>query len=253
MKPPAAAQWRVDLNADVGEGWPDGEILPFVTSANVACGAHAGDDATMRATLALARRHAVVAGAHPGFPDREGFGRRVTTRDPGAIERLVAAQVAALAAIAGEAGVALAHVKPHGALYNLSAVDAGVARTVARAVRAVLPDARLVGLAGSCSLVAAREVGLVALAEAFVDRGYRADGTLAARGTPGALLDDPEAAALRAVALARGEPIATVDGSAIVVPCDTLCLHGDVPDAAATARAVRRALEAAGVAVAPPV
>jgi UPF0271 protein len=227
-------------------------VLPFVTSASVACGGHAGDEATMRATVRLALRHGVRIGAHPGFPDRDGFGRRVTTRDAGEIAALVAAQVAALAAIAAAEGAALGHVKPHGALYNLSAADPEVAAAIARAVRAALPGGRLVGLAGSCSLVAARDVGLEALAEGFVDRGYRADGTLAPRGVPGALLDDPAQAARRAVALARGAALATVDGAAIVVRCDTLCVHGDAPGAGATARAVRQALASAGVEVAAP-
>ncbi|MEW6271058.1 MAG: LamB/YcsF family protein, partial [Thermodesulfobacteriota bacterium] len=147
---------RIDLNADVGEGWADADVMPFVTSASIACGAHAGDEHTMRAALALARAHGVAAGAHPGFPDRDGFGRRITTRDAAEIERLVAEQISTLAALAAREGVALAHVKPHGALYNLAAADEAVADAVARAVARTLPAARLFGRAGSCSLVRAR-------------------------------------------------------------------------------------------------
>lgn len=244
---------RIDLNADVGEGARDGEVLRFVSSANVACGGHAGDEATMRATVRLALRHGVRVGAHPGFPDRAGFGRTVTTRDVSAIESLVAEQVRALAEIARAEGATLAHVKPHGALYNLSARDPVIAAAVARAVRAAAPGVRLVGLAASRSLDAARDAGLTALAEGFVDRGYRADGTLAPRDGEGALVEDPAEAARRALALARGEAIATVDGAPLVLRCDTLCLHGDTPGAPRIARAVRAALDAAGVLVAAPV
>jgi UPF0271 protein len=237
----------IDLNADVGEGYDDQAILPLVTSANVACGAHAGDEATARATLRLCRAHGVAVGAHPGFDDRAGFGRRVTTQDPGAIAELVARQIAWLAALATGEQVALTHVKPHGGLYNLSAVDRTVADAIARTLARVAPGTRLIGLAGSFSLAAAADAGLDAVGEAFVDRGYLGDGTLAPRDRPGAVITDAAEAARRALHIARREPIETVDGARIVLRAGTLCLHGDTPGAAAHARAVRAALLGAGI------
>ncbi|HEY8513917.1 MAG TPA: 5-oxoprolinase subunit PxpA [Candidatus Binatia bacterium] len=244
---PGRRRARIDLNADVGEGYADAEVMPFVTSANVACGAHAGDAATMRATVLLARAHGVAVGAHPGFPDRAGFGRTITTRSPEEIERLVVEQVERLAAIAARQGVTLAHVKPHGALYNLAAVDDEVADAVARATARVLPGTRLFGLAGSRGLERARAAGLVAVAEAFADRAYLEDGTLAPRTLPGAVIEDPRRTAERAVRLACEGRIETLDGDELALEADTLCLHGDTPGAGATARAVHAALRDAGV------
>lgn len=243
---------RIDLNADVGEGCDDAAVVPLVTSANVSCGAHAGDDVVIRATLRVARAHAVAVGAHPSFPDRAGFGRRITTRDPLAISDLVAGQIAHLAGLAAAEGVVLTHVKPHGALYSLAARERGIADALARGVARVLPGTRLVLLAGSTALAAARHAGLVPVAEAFVDRAYLHDGSLAPRDVAGAVIEDVGDAVRRAVALARREPIPTLDGRLLHVSADTLCLHGDTPGAAARARAVRDALAAAGVRLAPP-
>jgi UPF0271 protein len=242
---------RIDLNADVGEGCDDAAMVPLVTSANVSCGAHAGDDDVIRGTLRVARAHAVAVGAHPSFPDRAGFGRRITTRDPRAIADLVAAQIAHLAGLASAEGVVLAHVKPHGALYNLAAAERDVADAVARGVARELPGTRLVLLAGCPGLPAARDAGLVPVAEAFVDRTYLDDGSLVPRDRPGAVIEDVGVAARQALALARGEPIASLDGRTLHVAADTLCLHGDSPGAALRARAVRDALARAGVRVAP--
>lgn len=252
MTTDAARAPRIDLNADVGEGCDDAALVPLVSSVNVSCGAHAGDDATSRATIRIARAHDVAVGAHPSFPDRDGFGRRVTTRDPDAIADLVAAQVEHLAAIASAEGATLAHVKPHGALYNLAAADRRVADAVARGTARVLPGTRLLVLAGSLALDAARDAGLVPVAEAFVDREYLDDGTLAPRERAGAVVESLETATARAVALALREPIASLDGRSLRIRADTLCLHGDTPGAAARARAVRAALDAAGIRVAPP-
>ncbi len=240
---------RIDLNADVGEGLPDDEaILACVTSANVACGAHAGDAATIARTIALAARHGVAVGAHPGYPDREGFGRHELGLTPAAIERLVAEQVAVLLAACEAADVPLAHVKAHGALYNRAARDPDVAAAVARGVAAVAPDAVLVVLAGSVAVAAARAAGLAVAEEAFADRAYEADGSLRSRALPGAVLDSPAAAAAQAVAIARGAiPLAEAGGGELVVRADTVCVHGDLPGAAARAVAVRAALIAAGV------
>jgi UPF0271 protein len=249
---PTVVGRRIDLNADVGEGYRDDELLALVTSANVACGAHAGDAATMRATVRLARALGVRVGAHPGFADRAGFGRRIGSRDPAVIADLVAAQIAALARIAAEEGVTLAHVKPHGALYNLAAIDDEVADAVAATVARCAPGAHLMGLAGSRALHAARRHGVIAEAEGFADRGYLGDGTLAPRERAGALLDAPADAARQAVRLACDGAVTTLDGATLTLQVDTLCLHGDAPDAAARARAVRVALLDASVRLSPP-
>jgi 5-oxoprolinase (ATP-hydrolysing) subunit A len=242
---------RIDLNADVGEGFADHGVIPFVTSASIACGGHAGDQATMRRAAALAVAHRVTIGAHPGFPDRPRFGRAVTTRDPSDIEELIVAQVAELGRQIETLGARIAFVKPHGALYNLAADDEQVAQAVARAVRRALPDGRLVLLAGSRALAVASRAGVPAVAEGFVDRGYLSTGMLAPRGTSGASIADADEAAERALALARGRSIPTVDGGEIVLEIDTLCLHGDGPNARAVAERVRRRLDSAGLIVAP--
>jgi 5-oxoprolinase (ATP-hydrolysing) subunit A len=247
----------IDLNADVGESygaWVMGDdegLLPLVTSANIACGAHAGDPAVMARTVALAARFGVVAGAHPGYPDRDGFGRRDLEMTSDELEASLLAQLGALAAIASAAGVTLRHVKPHGALYNRAAADAAIAETVARALRRFSDQLMLVGLAGSAMLAAGRAEGLAVAGEGFADRAYEADGTLRSRRLPGAVHSDPRVVAAQAVAIACKRQVRTLDGSLVAVEADTICLHGDTPNAPALARAVRQALEAAGVAISP--
>jgi len=242
----------IDLNADVGEGYDDEPLLEFLSSVNVACGGHTGDEASMHDTVERAAAAGLCIGAHPSFEDREGFGRRVTTRDPETIEQLVSEQTLRLAATARAQGVSLSHVKPHGALYNLAAADRQVADAVARGVRRADPSLALVGLAGSHSLLAARDLGLAAVAEGFVDRGYDDDGFLAPRDHPGGLIAHPEATAARAVALATRGELTSVTGRRLRVSAETLCLHGDTPGAVAIARSVRAALEDAGVCLAAP-
>lgn len=242
----------IDLNADVGEGYDDASLFPHLSSVNVACGAHAGDEATMRLTVERAAAAGLAIGAHPSFPDREGFGRRVTTRDPEAIRDLVRTQTGRLAQIAASLGVDLTHVKPHGALYALAARDQQIAEAVACGVRDVGTSYALVGLAGSRSAEAARTVDLIPLDEAFVDRAYRDDRTLVPRSERGAVLHDPHVVAARAVALARGAPIESLDGVPIAVSAHTLCLHGDTDGAPTLAQAVARALRDAGVRVTRP-
>jgi UPF0271 protein len=239
---------RIDLNADVGEGCgDDAALLALVTSANVACGFHAGDPASMARTVSAAAKAGVAVGAHPSFPDREGFGRRPMQRSPAEVEADVLDQVRALHAICRAHGARLAHVKPHGALYNQAAVDAELAAAIARAVRAVDPRLALVGLASSRSLrQAAAAFGLRYAAEAFADRAYAADGTRA-----GALIESAAAAAAQAVRIATRGEVAAVDGALVRLEADTLCLHGDTPGAVDLARAVRAALLGAGVAIAP--
>ncbi|HVL91148.1 MAG TPA: 5-oxoprolinase subunit PxpA [Actinomycetota bacterium] len=240
----------IDLNADVAEGADDAALYSIVTSVNIACGAHAGDDETMRDAVARAREHGVAIGAHPGYPDRDSMGRRALAIPPQEIARLMVEQIAALDRIVSRAGLRIRHVKPHGALYNQAAADAAIARAIASAVAAFDPALTLVGLAGSEMLAAGRAAGLEVAGEAFADRGYRADGTLLPRDEPGALIQDPVRAAAQAVALARGEPVPAGDGS-VVVEADTVCLHGDTPGAVRNAVSVRAALEAAGIKVAP--
>jgi UPF0271 protein len=250
---------RIDLNADVGEHDDAATVLlerslfGTVTSVNVACGFHAGSPDIMRRTLALARETGVAVGAHPGFRDADGFGRRDQPVVPRSIENLVAYQVGALVALARAEGLAVTHVKPHGALYNQAARDEDVAEAVASAVRDVDPSLHLVALAGSCLERAGAAVGLRVVPEGFVDRGYRGDGTLVPRGHDGALVTNPAAAGRRAVSIARDGRVIAEDGTPVVLRVETLCVHGDTPGALQLARAARAALEDAGLTVAAPV
>jgi UPF0271 protein len=240
----------IDLNCDVGEGaGADAALMPLVSSANVACGGHAGDEASMAATVRLARRHGVAVGAHPSYPDRAGFGRRRLARSLAEVRADVAAQIRALAAVCRREGVPLVHVKPHGALYNAAAGEEDLARAVAEGVREVDPGLVVVCLAGSPMAAVVRALGLACAEEAFADRGYTSRGTLVPRGEPGALLDDPEVVAARASRLARERTVVAVDGAVVPVRADTLCLHGDTPGAAALAGAIRARLARDGVEV----
>lgn len=244
---------RIDLNCDVGEGaGRDAELMPHVTSANIACGAHAGDPITMRETLSLAALHGVAAGAHPGYPDREGFGRQALDMTPGEIYDTVAKQVEALREIAREVGIPMAHVKPHGALYNDAAADAHVALAVVRAVRDIDPNLLLYGLAGSRLITEAEQLGLRVVAEAFADRAYEPDGSLTPRGSEGAMIHDPDRAAERVLRMLKDGVVLTTDGTDIRLHADTVCIHGDGPHAVGLARAVRAALMDAGIRVAAP-
>lgn len=238
----------IDLNSDVGEGaGDDGVIIPLVTSVNVACGFHAGDPDSIRRTLRLAKRHGVAVGAHPSYPDREGFGRRPMARGGEALQGDLLYQLGALSALCRAEGVALTHVKPHGALYNAAAGDPALASDIARAVLAFDPSLRVVCLAGSAMIEVVREFGLRCAGEAFADRGYRPDGSLQPRELPGALVEAVDEVADRALQMARDRVVVAVDGALVGVAADTLCLHGDTPGAARMAAAVRSRLLAAGV------
>ncbi|HEY6507348.1 MAG TPA: 5-oxoprolinase subunit PxpA [Vicinamibacterales bacterium] len=247
----------VDLNADVGESigvhhYGDDEgVMPFITSANIACGFHAGDPGVMRAAVALALAHGVSVGAHPGLPDLVGFGRREMQVSPRDVEDLVAYQVGALAGIAAGQGVRLAHVKPHGALYNMAARDRALADAVVQGIRTVDGTLAVFGLSNSKLIDAAAHAGLAAVSEAFADRGYTADGRLAPRGLPGAVVSSADDVMTRAVDMVRRKRVLALDGSVVALAVDTLCLHGDTPGAAELARLVRGALEAARIMVAP--
>jgi len=223
---------QIDLNCDLGEGaGHDVELMGLITSANIACGAHAGDEATMRATVALAMKHGVAIGAHPGFADRENFGRCDLTLSAQEVEDLVAGQLIALRALAP-----VTHVKPHGALYNLAARDAVVAGAIVGAMCAVDAALVLFALRGSVLVRVGRERGLRVAEEVFADRTYRADGSLTPRTVPGALITDAAECVAQALRL-------------VSAGADTICLHGDGPDAMAFARRLRDALGRAGVAV----
>ncbi len=239
----------IDLNFDGGEGCDDASLMPFVTTVNVACGGHAGDEATMRATVRLAKASGVTVFAHPSYPDREGFGRKRMTLPTAEVEALVRAQVKALARIAREEGVAVAGVKPHGGLYHAAASDEPTAAAFVAAVRAVSPKLVVVSSPDSKLIAAARTAGMRGAAEGFADRGYEADGSLVARGTEGALLTDPAAAAEQALSIAASAVVTTRGGTRLPVAAETICLHGDTPGAAAIAKAVRAALEGAGFAL----
>ena len=242
---------NIDLNADVGEGCDDESLLPFLTSANVACGMHAGGPGLMDRTVALALARGVRVGAHPGYDDRANFGRTEVDLPLDEVENLVLYQVAALDGFVRSRGGRLAHVKAHGALYNRAARDLDLARSIARGVRRYRDDLVLVGLAGSQLLAAAKEVGVPAAGEAFADRRYLPDGALVSRSKPGSVLTDPAEAAEQALRIVRDGLVIASDGSRLAVTARTLCLHGDTPGAPRIAAAVRDRLERAGVGIAP--
>ncbi|MDQ3707110.1 MAG: LamB/YcsF family protein [Chloroflexota bacterium] len=247
----------IDLNADVGESfgaWPmghDREIMPFITSANVACGGHAGDPNVMAATVRLAASHGVSVGAHPGYPDLAGFGRRAMAFSPEEVRHFVLYQVGALWAIGRACGIELRHVKPHGALYNMAARDRATAEAIAGAVRDFSRELPLMCLAGSLAEEVSRDIGLPTLAEGFADRAYEPGGVLRDRKLPGSVHHDAATVAEQVVGLAGGE-LRTVDGSTLRVQVDTICLHSDTPAAALFAQVARQALEEAGFRVAAP-
>ena len=244
----------IDLNADVGE-WDSGppsaelELMTVISSANVACGVHAGSYAAMVVTIELAAANGVAVGAHPSLDDREHFGRRELSVSPADVFTLVTTQVAALARIASDRNVTLRHVKPHGALYNMAARNRQLADAVAAAVVASDPGLVLFGLAGSELLAAGTRAGLRIASEVFADRAYLADGSLAPRSAHGAVLTDEDVVANRAVVMARDRRVTALDGAIVELSADTMCVHGDTPGATALARRVRAALEAAGIQV----
>ncbi|MEQ6291287.1 5-oxoprolinase subunit PxpA [Vogesella sp. GCM10023246] len=243
---------HIDLNADLGEGCgDDAAILACVSSANIACGWHAGDAATMRAAVRAALALGVAIGAHPSFPDRNNFGRSAMQRTPAQVHADISAQLAALAAIVAEEGGRLAHVKPHGALYNQAARDAVLADAIAAAVRDFDPALKLMGLAGSELTAAARRHGLIAIEEVFADRGYLADSSLAPRDTPGAVIADADRALAQTLQLVQHGSVHSLDGHRIALRADSVCLHGDGAHALAFARLLRQQLQARGIAIHP--
>lgn len=246
---------RMDLNADLGEGFgvytrgDEAALMAQVTSANIACGFHAGDPSTMARTVALAVKHGVALGAHPGLPDLVGFGRRALAVTPSEVWDLVAYQIGALAAFARRHRQELGRVKPHGALYALAEQDMGIAEAIAQAVSDAGEWLVLVGQSGGWLTQAGEAAGLRVAHEVFADRAYLPNGALLPRDQPGAVLTDPEVVTARVVQLVRDGTLTAIDGSVLNLRADTLCVHGDTPGAAALAAAVRATLEAEGVAV----
>jgi len=245
----------MDINSDLGESeeslanGADFELMRYITSANVACGGHAGDERTMRETVRMAQELGVAAGAHPGYPDRANFGRIESPLSIAEIEATVRDQIAALAEVAASLGVRLAHCKPHGALYHAANKSAEVAAAIGRAVLESDEQLVMVGQAGSSTLTLWESMGLSYAAEAFADRAYEPDGILRKRTLAGALLDDPAKAAAQAVDIATRHIVVATDGSELKVSAETVCIHSDTPGSALIARAVNHALKKAGVLV----
>jgi 5-oxoprolinase (ATP-hydrolysing) subunit A len=247
---------RIDLNADLGEGygpWPmgdDPEMLQIVTSANIACGGHAGDAETMFATLTRAKANGVIIGAHPGYADRAGFGRRIIPMSPAEIERMVATQIGALMGAAVLAGASVRYVKAHGALANLAADDASVAGAVARTAAAISHDLVLLAISGTELETAGHAAGLQVFSEVFADRAYLPNGRLVPRSQSGAMIHDADVAAQRLINFLQSGLMPTLDGPSIPLAADSICVHGDSPGAVAMAGHIRKSLTAAGITVA---
>lgn len=243
---------RVDLNCDLGEGaGQDAGLMPLITSANIACGVHAGDERTMRATILLALEHGVAIGAHPSLDDRENFGRIELPVGPDEVFQLVLTQTQALRRAARDCGARVTHVKPHGALYNMAARNTLLADAVARAVYETDPRLVLFGLSGSALLRAGESCGLEVAGEVFADRTYQSDGSLTPRGRPGALITSVAETVAQALRMVKEGRVRTADGADVAVRADTICVHGDGPHAVEFAAGLRQELRAAGVELRP--
>ena len=249
---------KIDLNCDMGESFgawtmgADAEIMPLITSANIACGFHAGDPATLRRTVRLAIDHGVALGAHPSLPDLQGFGRRAMKITPEEMYDLVLYQAGALAAFARAAGAKLHHVKCHGALYNMAANDEGLSTAMAHAVKDLGGEVMLYALSNSLMMDVARKQGLRVAGEVFADRSYQDDGTLTPRGRPGAMIEDEAKAVAQALAMIEAGHVTAQSGKRVPVAPDTLCLHGDQPGAVAFARALRASFKQRRIELAAP-
>lgn len=249
--------YKIDLNCDLGESFGayrlgmDEEIIPLISSANVACGFHAGDFNTMASTARLCAENGISIGAHPGFPDLQGFGRRNMNLSPAEVRNLITYQVGALAAFCRSAGVQLRHVKPHGALYNMAAKNPDLAKAICQGIYDFDPSLILLGLSGSEMLKQAKEIGLPYAAEVFADRAYEDDGTLVARSKPGAMITDEDEAVNRVIRMILEHKVTSINGNEIEICPDSVCVHGDSPKAPLFVRKIRTALEAEGIAIQP--
>lgn len=245
----------IDLNCDLGESFGaytigmDSAVIPFITSANVACGYHAGDPLVMQKTVAACKVNGVHIGAHPGYPDLMGFGRRNIAATPAEVKAYIQYQVGALSAFCCAAGVPLCHVKPHGAMYNMAAKDEALARAICEGILEVNPKLTLLALSGSAMVRAARALGLSVRSEVFADRGYQSDGTLVPRGRPGAMITDEDEAIARVIRMAKEGVVRSVDGIDVPLSADSVCVHGDGEKALAFVRRIREVLAAAGIEV----
>jgi 5-oxoprolinase (ATP-hydrolysing) subunit A len=249
---------KIDINCDMGESYgawkmgDDAAVMPYISSANIACGFHGGDPATIRTTVKLAVEHGVAVGAHPSLPDLQGFGRRAMKISSQDMYDLVVYQAGAVEAFARAAGVRLHHVKCHGALYNMAANDEALSEAMARAVKDLGSGVLLYALSNSGMMRTAQKQGVRVAGEVFADRGYADDGTLAPRGRPGAMIEDANLAAARALEMVEKRYVTSLSGKPIPVSPDTLCVHGDQPGAVSFAKAIRKLFSERGVAVAAP-
>ena len=249
--------YTIDLNCDLGESYGayrlgmDEEIIPLISSANVACGLHAGDFNTMAKTVKLCGENGISMGAHPGFPDLQGFGRRNMNLSLAEVRNLITYQVGALAAFCRSAGVRLRHVKPHGALYNMAAKNAELAKAICQGIYSFDTSLILLGLSGSEMLKQAKEIGLPYAAEVFADRAYEDDGTLVARSKPGAMITDEDEAVRRVIRMILEHKVTSISGKEIEICPDSVCVHGDSPKALLFVNKIRSALEAEGIAIQP--
>ncbi|TDW99221.1 UPF0271 protein [Dinghuibacter silviterrae] len=244
---------RIDLNCDMGEGMPDDEaLMPLISSANIACGGHAGDEDTMRRTVELAMRHGVFVGAHPGFEDRENFGRVEMSLLPSEVFALVLRQIESLASVCRSLRVTLHHVKPHGALYNMAARDPALSHAIASAVVEVDLALVLYGLSGSHLITEARRLGLRTASEVFADRTYQDDGSLTPRNAPGALIEDETQSLAQVLRMVREGTVVSQSGAVVRIAADTLCLHGDGAHAVSFAKTIRNRLIHEGIGIQAP-
>ena len=248
---------KIDLNCDLGESFGayklglDDQVLPYISSANVACGFHASDPVVMDKTVALAKDAGVAVGAHPGYPDLQGLGRRNMTIPPREVKAMVMYQIGALQAFCTARGLKLQHVKPHGALYNMAGKDEALAMAVCEAIQAVDDSLILLGLSGSKMLEAADKIGLRSAREVFADRAYEEDGSLVARTKPGAMITDEDEAVARVIRMIREGKVTAVTGKDIPIRADSVCVHGDSPKALAFVQKIRAALTAEQIQIVP--
>ena len=248
---------KVDVNCDLGESFGhyqlgmDADVIPLITSANVACGFHASDPVEMEKTVLLAHENGVAVGAHPGFPDLVGFGRRNMNLSAKEVRAIMLYQMGALSAFCKECGIPMQHVKPHGALYNMAAKDETLAEAICEAIAEFDDRLILLALSGSCMLDAARRKGIRSASEVFADRAYEEDGTLVSRSKPGAMIEDEETAVRRAVRMVKDGQVESITGRTIAIRADSVCVHGDNEKALAFVKKIRAALAAEGIAAAP--
>lgn len=247
---------KIDLNSDLGESFGvyqlglDTQVIPHITSANIACAYHAGDPLVMESTVGLCKQHGVAVGAHPGYPDLMGFGRRNMAASPQEVKAYIKYQMGALTAFCRSHGVVLQHVKPHGALYNTAAKDYALARAIAEAVFEVDPTVILLGLSGGETLRAAQDIGLPCASEVFADRAYNADGSLVARSTPGAVIHDVDECIRRIIRMVKEHKVTAITGEEISLAPESICVHGDNAEAVAFVKNIREQLEKNGIALA---